>query len=129
MKKLIGMLVVPVLLAGCGHNGNFIASGRVTRLGVADYGLLHVNGLVVFGGVRENSELAVETNDEEGFGNPDSQLRGVRSIRFRTGPQITGALNDLAEHSPEAAVEYVGKMPDINKASWGNKGEEPKEAK
>lgn len=118
---LVGSMVLCASCTRMSHNLTTIAAGKVTRLGVADYGLLYVNGLVVMEAVRENTETVVETNDGDKFGNPDSVLKGIRSIRFRTAGQCTGYLKDLAKKSPEAALRYVENMPKMNKAAWDSK--------
>lgn len=131
MKKIF-VLVALVFICGCrsfmfSHNANLVGVGKVFKVGAGDYGIMYVNGLVAIEGVRENSEMVVETNDGDSFANPASAVKGVRSIRFRTGPQITGYLVDLAEKDSEAAKAYVKKMPDINKASWDAKQTKPVE--
>ena len=138
MKKLLLSLCsvsLSFMFSGCAdlmnvsHNGNFVGIGKVTRLGVADYGLVHVNGLAVLQAVRENNEMVIETNDGDGYTNPAATIKGIRTIRFRTGPQITGYLVDLAKHDTEAAKAYVDQMADLNKASWDTKQQTPTDVK
>lgn len=129
MKDIILTIIAAATLfvAGCSHNGNLVGVGKVFRVGAADYGLTYVNGLMVINGGRENTESVVETTDEDGFtGAPTQDAKGVRSIRYRTGPQITGYLVDLSKMSADAAINYVGSMPDLNKAAWDSKQEAPK---
>lgn len=134
MQKFLICFVVAFFLCGCrnfmfSHNENMVADGKVTRLGVADYGLIHVNGLVVLQAVRENTEMIIETNDGDSFGNPSAQIKGIRAIRFRTGPQVTGYLTDLAGKSEEAAKKYVENMPGlVGKSTWDTKFSKPIDA-
>lgn len=131
MKKLlITLAITTALLTGCksfmySHNANTVAAGKVFKIGAADYGLLYVNGLVAMEAVRENSELVVETNDGDSFGNPASAAKGIRSIRFRTASQISGYLVDLAKKDPAAAEKYVENMPKMNKAAWDARQDAP----
>lgn len=129
MKDIILTIIATITLfiAGCSHNGNLVGVGKVFRVGAADYGLTYVNGLMVINGGRENTESVVETTDEDGFtGAPTQDAKGVRLIRYRTGPQITGYLVDLSKKSPDAVISYVGSMPNLNKAAWDTKQEAPK---
>lgn len=129
MKDIILSIIciLVLFLFGCSHNGNLVGVGKVFRMGAADYGITYVNGLMVINGGRENTESVVETTDEDGFtGAPTQDAKGVRSIRYRTGPQITGYLVDLSKKCPDAAIAYTGKMSDLNKAAWDTKQEAPK---
>lgn len=118
MKKLIMLSICALMLCSCqriSHNFNTLATGKVFKLGVGDYGLLYVNGFLLLQGVRENTVTNVRTNDGDSFGNPEAVVKGIRSVQFRTGPQCTGYLKELAKKSPEAALEYVKNMPKLNK--------------
>lgn len=101
-----------LLMTGCGHSGNLVGVGKVFKIGNGEYGLTYVNGLFMVNGTRENTESIIETNDSDALGNP-SDVKTVRAIRYRTGMQINGYLVDLAEKSPETAVEYVKVMPSL----------------
>ena len=135
MKNTILILFLEILaiisLASCtsiSHNGNLVGVGKVFKIGAGDYGITYVNGLVAIEGVRENTEMVVETNDGDSFANPASAVKALRTIRFRTGPQITGYLVDLAEADSDAANAYVGQIPALNTAQWDSKQETPAEA-
>ena len=135
MKNTILILILEILaivsLASCAkisHNGNLVGVGKVFKIGAGDYGITYVNGLVAIEGVRENSEMVVETNDGDSFANPASAVKGLRTIRFRTGPQITGYLVDLAGKNADAATAYVGQIPALNQAQWDSKQTRPSEA-
>ena len=132
MNKLttIAILATVSLITSCtriSHNANLVGIGKVFKIGAGDYGITYVNGLIAIEGVRENSEMVVETNDGDSFANPASAVKALRTIRFRTGPQITGYLVDLAEADSDAAKAYVDAMPSINKASWDSKQTKPAE--
>lgn len=116
-----------LMLTGCGHSGNFTSIGKVFKIGNGEYGLTYVNGLLVMNGTRENTESIIETNDNDGFGDP-ADVKTVRAIRYRTGMQINGYLVDLAEKSPATAIEYVKVMPLLpNKPVEFSKSETSKE--
>ena len=102
------------------HNANLVGKGKTFKAGVGDYGILYVNGIFGMQAVRENSEMEIETSDGDSFANPTSTTKGSVVIRFRTGPQITGYLVDLAKQNGELAKEYLGKMDELNKVQWGN---------
>ena len=131
MKDIILTFICALTLFMCGcksfmfsHNANQFANGQYARVGFGDYGLIFGDGTLITQVVRENSEMVVEMQNGNDFsGAPTSKMDSVKSVRFRTGPQVTGYLVDLAEKSPDAAVVYVGEMPDINKAQWDTKKE------
>ena len=118
--------VMTLLLTGCNsfmfsHNANFVAKGKVFKLGAGDYGLLYVNGITGIQAIRENSEMVVESNDGDSFTNPGAASKGLCSISFRTGPQVTGYLVDMAKENGDAAIKYVENMKELNKAQWSAK--------
>lgn len=131
MKDIIltTICVLTLFMCGCrnfmfSHNANQFANGQYARVGFGDYGLTWGDGTLITQVVRENSEMVVEMQNGNDFsGAPTSKMDSVKSVRFRTGPQVTGYLVDLAEKSPDAATAYVGEMPDINKAQWDTKQE------
>jgi len=119
MKKLVSLLAVAAaFLAGCSHNGGVVGIGKVFKIGSNECSILYVNGLFSFHGVRENAESVIETSDSDSLGNPTAGVAGVRTIRFRTGPQVTGNLVKLAQKDPEAAKAYVNVMPELNTNAW-----------
>ena len=117
MKKtsIIILLIAAFILAGCSHNASVVGVGKVFKIGSNELSIMYVNGLFSFNGVRENSESVVETNDSDSITSPVSGVSGVRSIRFRTGPQISGNLVKLAKKNSAAAEAYVKAMPELNK--------------
>ena len=111
--------VTACLLTGCGHNANFVASGKVFKIGSEGVGLLYVNGLVAVNGTRENSESVIEAGDNDSLsGAPSSDAKTLRTVRFRTGPQLNGYLVKLAKENPEAANAYVKQMYKLNTNVW-----------
>lgn len=115
--------VSTLFLAGCGHSGNFTASGKVLQIGTPEFGMTYVNGLMTVTGSRENTESVVEFNDDDGItGGPTADLKSIRTIRYKTGVQLNGYAVDLAKKCPEAAIEYVKLMPNLNTpANWDAK--------
>ena len=104
-----------LFLAGCSHQAQFAAAGKVFRIGNESANIMYVNGLVAFNGTRENAESTFETNDNDGLGDP-ADVKTVRTVRLKTGPIVSGYLVDLSKKCPDAAVKYVEQMPEINKS-------------
>ena len=105
------MCVMVLMLFGCSHSGQIAASGKVFRIGGEGCSIMYVNGLLTVSGTRENAETLVEANDSDALGNPSD----IRTVRFRTGPIVSGYLVDLSKKCPDAAVEYVKAMPELAK--------------
>lgn len=106
--------VIVLLLTGCSHNSSLTGVGKVFKIGGEGCSIMYVNGLFTLAGTRENAETTIETNDNDGLGNP-ADVKTVRTIRYKVGSQVTGYLKDLAKVSPEAAIKYVETMPELNK--------------
>lgn len=124
MKDIILTIITVLTLfaAGCSHNADFVASGKIFRIGNESANILFVNGFVAFSGMRENGESIIETGDDDGVsGAPTVDSKTLRAIRFRTGPQVTGYLVDLAKKNPDAATAYVKQMYKLNTAAWDSK--------
>lgn len=121
---LVVICVIVLMLCGCAHNANMVGVGKVFRIGGEGCNILYVNGIFSFNGVKGNAESVIETNDNDAIGNP-ADVKSVRAIRFRTLPQVSGYLVDLAKRDPETAKEYVKIMAKFNKAVWGEKTQEP----
>lgn len=132
MKDIILTILAAATLfvAGCGHSGNFTASGKVLQLGTPEFGMTYVNGLMTVTGSRENTESVVEFNDDDGItGGPTADLKSVRTIRYKTGIQLNGYAVDLAKKCPDAVIEYVKIMPQLNTPSnWESKETLPKKS-
>ena len=110
MKKILAMLALAGLLAGCSHNPAILTVGRQIRLGTAEYGdLTYLNGFAIIDCARENSEWEIEIDEEDGisFDVSSKTLKGVKKIRRRIGKQVTGYLKDISKNNPEAVTEYL----------------------
>ena len=110
------------------HNANTVADGKGWRFGTPEFNLLFVRGTVNTTIGRENVESVVETNNGDSVSNPSGSFRGLTTARFRTGPQITGYLKDIAKEDPETVKAYINAMPKLNKAMWDVKQSEPVDA-
>lgn len=113
---ILVLAVATLLFAGCSHQAQFAATGKVFRIGNESANVLYVNGFVAFNGTRENAETSIETSESDAVGDP-ADIKTVRAVRFRTGPIVSGYLVDLAKADPEAAKAYVGQMADLNKTT------------
>ena len=115
MKKFIVSTLAAVAcltLTSCGHNGLFIAKGKVFSLNEA--GFTYVNGTSVWDMSRENSSMVADFSDADGFATApsDNQAKGQIRVSRAIGRQITGYLRDLAKVCPEAALEYLKSQPE-----------------
>lgn len=131
--ELFTFVAFTMLLTSCrnfmySHNANTVADGKVFRIGTPEFNITFVRGTLMVTLGRENVETVFETNNGDSVGNPSGSFRGLTTARFRTGPQITGYLKDLAKRNPEAAMEYVKNMYKLNRAQWDVKQEAPVEA-
>lgn len=119
--------VLVLFLSGCrqfmfSHNANQFLNGDFVKVGFGDYGLTFGSGTALTLVVRENTELRVDMQNGNDFtGAPTTKMDSVKSISFRTGPQVTGYLVDLAGVAPDAASAYVSGMPKINKSYYDTK--------
>lgn len=129
MKDIIltTICVLTLFMCGCksfmfSHNANQFLNGDFVKVGFGDYGLTFGRGTALTLVVRENTELKVDMKDGNDFsGAPTTKLDSVKSLSFRTGPQVTGYLVDLAGVAPDAAITYVSGMPKINKSYYDTK--------
>lgn len=128
---LITICVLTLFMCGCksfmfSHNANQFLNGDFVKVGFGDYGLTFGRGTALTLVVRENTELKVDMKDGNDFsGAPTTKLDSVKSLSFRTGPQVTGYLVDLAGVAPDAASDYVKEMPKINKSYLSTMPSEP----
>lgn len=133
MKDIIltTICVLTLFMCGCksfmfSHNANQFLNGDFVKVGFGDYGLTFGRGTALTLVVRENTELKVDMKDGNDFsGAPTTKLDSVKSLSFRTGPQVTGYLVDLAGVAPDAASDYVKEMPKINKSYLSTMPSEP----
>jgi len=113
MSRVFCLMVLAMFFIGCSHNPAIFTVGKRTNIGF-DPAQMAANvswsdGLNVIDIPRENSSWEMEVDEGTGlsFDTATNTLRGVRKVTRKTGIQITGYLVDLAEKSPEAAVEYI----------------------
>lgn len=134
MKRFVLLSIIMIVLGLCcqscrnfmySHNVHQVADGKVFRLGTPEFNLLFVRGTVTTTIARENTEAVMETNNGDAVGKPTGTFRGLTTVRFRTGPQMTGYLKDVAKRDPVTARKYVEQMPGLNKAQWDVKQETP----
>ena len=129
MKDIIFTIICVLVLFMCGcksfmfsHNANQFLNGDFVKVGFGDYGLTFGSGTALTLVVRENTELKVDMQNGNDFtGAPTTKMDSVKSLSFRTGPQVTGYLVDLAGVAPDAATAYVSGMPKINKSYYDTK--------
>lgn len=133
MKDIILTIICVLTLFMCGcksfmfsHNANQFLSGDFVRVGCGDYGFTFGRGTALTLFVRENTEIKIDMKDGNDFtGAPTTKMDSVKSLSFRTGPQVTGYLVDLAGVAPNAASAYVSEMPKINKSYLSTMPSEP----
>lgn len=118
-KEMVIVLGVAVklfailLLCGCSHNVGGFTIGTRTQAGIDPQNMTanisHTDGLNVIDVSRENSEWEIEINDETGVtvDKKTGNIKGIKKIRRKVGPQVTGYLVDLAKENPELAKWYL----------------------
>ncbi len=114
---VIGAIAAMVALAaGCSHNVGGFTIGTRTQAGIdpqsMSANISHTDGLNVIDICRENSEWEIEINDETGvtIDKETGNVKGIKRIRRKVGPQVTGYLVDLAKENPELARKYLEGM-------------------
>lgn len=121
--RVILSLVVMVVLTGCGHNTAMLMIGKKGTIGIDPQSMSmnaqYMDGFALGDVSRENSEWEIEIDDAAGisYDSKEGSLKGVKKLKRKLGPQITGYLVDLAEKSPEAAKAYM----EATKAYWESK--------
>lgn len=111
---VIGAVAAMVALAaGCSHNVGGFTIGTRTQAGIDPQNMTanisHTDGLNVIDVSRENSEWEIEINDETGVtvDKKTGNIKGIKRIHRKVGPQVTGYLVDLVKESPEFAKWYL----------------------
>lgn len=110
------MTMLTVLLVGCGHNVGGFTIGTRAQAGIDPQNMTadisYVDGLNVIDVSRENSEWELELNDETGvtLDKKTGTIKGIKKIRRKVGPQVTGYLVDLAKENPELAKLYLNSV-------------------
>ncbi len=107
--------------AGCSHNVGGFTIGTRTQAGIDPQNMTanisHTDGLNVIDVSRENSEWEIEIDDESGVtvDKKTGNIKGIKKIRRKVGPQVTGYLVDLAKQNPELAKQYLSGFKDSGK--------------
>lgn len=115
------MLFAILLLCGCSHNVGGFTIGTRTQAGIDPQNMTanisHTDGLNVIDVCRENSEWEIEINDETGVtvDKKTGNIKGIKKIRRKVGPQVTGYLVELAKQNPELAKQYLLGTKDSDK--------------
>lgn len=115
------MLFAILLLCGCSHNVGGFTIGTRTQAGIDPQNMTanisHTDGLNVIDVSRENSEWEIEIDDESGvtIDKNTGNIKGIKKIRRKVGPQVTGYLVDLAKQNPELAKQYLLGTKDSDK--------------
>ena len=110
-----------VLAAGCSHNVGGFTIGTRTQIGIDPQSMTanisHTDGLNVIDVSRENSEWEIEIDSESGVtvDRKTGTVKGIKRIRRKVGPQVTGYLADLAKQNPELAKQYLDSTKDSGK--------------
>ena len=98
---------------GCGHNVGGFTIGTRAQFGIDPENMTanvsYVDGLNVVDVSRENSEWELEVDAENGItiDKQNGTIKGVKRIKRKVGPQVSGYLVDLAKASPELAKLYL----------------------
>lgn len=101
------------MLCGCGHNVGGFTIGTRAQFGIDPENMTanvsYVDGLNVVDVSRENSEWELEVDAENGItiDKQNGTIKGVKHIKRKVGPQVSGYLVDLAKASPELAKLYL----------------------
>jgi hypothetical protein len=109
----VGLIILVLLLAGCGHNTGSLTLGTRVNLGLdpqnVTANISYTDGLNVLDLSRENSEWDIEVDAATGVSIDSSTgaVKGVKKIRRSIGPQITGRLVELANIDKEIAKLYI----------------------
>ncbi len=118
---VIGATSAVALAAGCSHNVGGFTIGTRTQAGIDPQNITanisHTDGLNVIDVSRENSEWEIEIDDESGVtvDKKTGNIKGIKKIRRKVGPQVTGYLVDLAKQNPELAKQYLLGTKDSDK--------------
>ena len=109
----VGLIILLLLLSGCGHNTGSLTLGTRVNLGLdpqnVTANISYTDGLNVLDLSRENSEWDIEVDSSTGVSVDSSTgtVKGVKKIRRSIGPQITGRLVELANIDKDMAKLYI----------------------
>jgi len=134
MKKIKLFVVFSAsLLAGmltaCSHNAGGFTVGTRAQIGIDPENMTanisYVDGLNVIDVSRENSEWELEIDSENGVtvDKKTGNIKGIKRIKRKVGPQVTGYLVDLAKQNPELAALYLkAVLEQTNSQNTGTSG-------
>lgn len=111
--KLIMILALVMVFAGCSHNPALFTMGKRTNIGFdpasASANISWTDGLNIIDVPRENSSFSVEIDENTGvkYDPATGTIKGVKKITRKTGVQVTGYLVELAKSNPELAKMYL----------------------
>lgn len=116
MNKIIMFAVTCAVLTGCSHNTSMLTLGTSARMGVDPQNMSmtasYMDGLSLVDVSRENAEWEIEIDGTTGmtYDKTTGTVQGVKKIKRKLGPQISGYLTDLAAKDPESARIYLEAM-------------------
>lgn len=128
MIKVIIASVCAISIMGCSHNSALLMMGKKASIGVDPQtytvNAQYMDGLALGDVSRENSEWELSIDDNAGvsYDSKTGTLKGVKQIRRKLGPQISGYMVDLADKDPESVRKYMEAV----KAYWEYKANEHK---
>lgn len=108
--------LVVLCLPGCSHNVGGFTIGTRAQAGIDPQSMTAnislTDGLNVIDVSRENSEWEIEINDDTGvtIDKKTGNIKGIKKIRRKVGPQVSGYLVELVKESPEFAKWFVEYM-------------------
>ena len=122
MIRSILSTAIVLVFTGCSHNSALLMMGKKGSIGVDPQTFTvnaqYMDGLALGDVSRENSEWELTVDDNAGisYDTKNGTLKGVKKIRRKLGPQISGYLTELAEKDPESAREYMKAVKEYWKA-------------
>ena len=125
MRSLLLLVIACICLTGCSHNSSLLMAGKKASIGIDPQSFTvnaaYADGFSLGDVSRENSEWEIEIDDSAGlqYDSKSGNIKGIKRIKRKLGPQITGYLVDLAEADPETARKYMESL----KAYWGSQNE------
>ena len=108
--------VTCAVLTGCSHNTSMLTLGTSARMGIDPQNMSmnasYMDGLSLVDVSRENAEWEIEIDGATGmtYDKTTGTVQGVKKIKRKLGPQISGYLTDLAAKDPESARVYLEAM-------------------
>lgn len=113
MIRSIVSAAIILVFTGCSHNSALLMVGKKGSIGVDPQTFTvnaqYMDGLALGDVSRENSEWELTVDDNAGVSYDDKtgSIKGVKKIKRKLGPQISGYLVELAEKDSETARKYM----------------------